>query len=94
MELLYCDRVEEGIAVLLGRDGTVYEAEENLLRDGKPLEGGHFLCDIRDGRLLSAGRVKNPSAGENRKRLSALFRKTKNKEKNNFADKRQNGDTT
>ena len=78
MELrLYCDRVEEGIAVLLSTDGTVYHLPADRLSDGVKAEGKHYLCTVLDDAIISAERVENPAAGENQKRLAALFRKSK-----------------
>lgn len=77
---LICDRVEEGIAVLLPDDGTdsIYNipASELDALSGEETAGNNcYLCVIRGGTIISAEKVINESAGENRKRLSALFKK-------------------
>ncbi len=74
---LYCDRVEEGIAVLLSPDGTTYHLPADRLPDGVKAEGKHYLCVLRNDAVISAERAETPRAGENKKKLAALFRKSR-----------------
>ena len=74
---LFCDRVEEGIAVLLSDDDAVYEFPAKDLPDSEKAEGKHYLCTVSDGKVISAEKAEASSKGENKKRLSALFGKSK-----------------
>ena len=77
---LFCDRVEEGIAVLLWEqteETVIYEAPvQTLPSEGRP-EGNYFLCTVEDGKILSAEKIETESAGKNKKRLSSLFKKSR-----------------
>jgi len=78
---LFCDRIEEGIAVLLDEqaEGTkVYEIPAENLPCPEEAEGKYFLCTVKDGVIVSAEIAENKTIGRNKKRLSALFKKTKN----------------
>ena len=74
---LICDRVEEGIAVLLSDDGTSYEIPAETLPDSSRAEGKSFLCTVKNGTVTAAEAAETPGAGENKKRLAALFGKNK-----------------
>ncbi len=74
---LFCDRIEEGIAVLLSDDGTVYELPAKALPDSEKAEGAHYLCTVSDGKVISWEKAEETTKGENKKRLSALFGKSK-----------------
>lgn len=78
---LFCDRVEEGIAVLLSDDDTVYEIPAKDLPDSEKAEGVHYLCRVSDGKVISWEKADASSKGENKKRLSALFGKSKKNRK-------------
>ncbi|MBR6808594.1 MAG: hypothetical protein IKM46_09515 [Clostridia bacterium] len=76
---LILDRVEEGIvAVLTDDDCKTYECPASLLPDGYRESDAFFGETDGDGRIVSLEKRENPDAGKNRKRLRALFNKTKN----------------
>jgi len=50
---LICDRVEEGIAVLLSDDGRSYEIPAETLPDSSRAEGKSFLCTVKNGTVDS-----------------------------------------
>ena len=77
---LILDRVEGDVAVLTDDSLKVYECSAALLPlDSK--EGAAFLGEIDDnGNVVSLEKSVNPTAGQNRRRLMALFNKNpKNK---------------
>ena len=76
---LFCDRVEEDIAVLLSDNGTVYEIPAETLPGGRHAEGKSYLCTVKDGTVTAAEAAETPGAGENKKRLSSLFGKNKSR---------------
>lgn len=80
---LICDRIEEGIAVLLpdvGAENYLISADELTTLSGvETAEGVRYLCKLRDGKILAAESVPNEAAGENRRRLDALFQRSANK---------------
>lgn len=78
---LICDRVEEGIAVLLPDDGTdgiyhIPSAELTAFTGEETTENNCYFCVIRGGTIVSAEKTVNEAAGENQKRLAALFKKS------------------
>ncbi len=75
---LILDRIEEGIAVLVDEAAGVLTCSVELLPDGT-LEGDAFTGVVEDGAVVSLEKRENPRAGENKKRLLALFNKNKNK---------------
>ena len=77
---LFCDRVEEGIAVLLWEqteETVIYETPVQTLPCGDHAEGKFFLCTVEDGKILSAEKIVTESTGKNKKRLSSLFKKSR-----------------
>ncbi len=76
---LICDRIEEGFAVLLADDGRSFDVlSERLaaLSGTSPTEGACYFCAVsHEGEILRAKPAVNERAGENARRLSALFKK-------------------
>lgn len=80
---LICDRIEEGIAVLLSDDDTIFHipAEELTVLSGKETEENNcYLCTVCCDRIVTAEKTVNESAGTNKERLSALFKKSEDKQ--------------
>lgn len=80
---LICDRIEEGIAVLLSDDDTIFHisAEELTVLSGeKTAENNCYLCAVCGERIVTAEKTVNESAGANKERLSALFKKSEDKQ--------------
>ncbi len=79
---LILDRVEEGIvAVLTDDDCKTYECPASLLPDGYRESDAYFGEIDGEGKIVSLEKRVNPDAGKNKKRLRALFDKSKNKSK-------------
>lgn len=76
---LILDRVEEGlVAVLTDECGKVYECSANLL-PGDYRENDAFLGGFdAEGKVISLEKCENRDSGKNKKRLRALFDKSKN----------------
>ena len=83
--IFICDSVEDGIAVLLLHEpGTVDHirleipaAELVSLTGEVPAANQCYRCTVTDGKIVSARKVTNPTAGENHRRLSRLFKERK-----------------
>ncbi len=75
---LILDRVEEGrMAVLTDEEGRVFECMADLLPDGAKESDAFLGVTDEDGRIVSLEVRINEKAGDNRKRLRALFDKFK-----------------
>ena len=77
---LILDRVEEDTAVLTDESLKVYECPSDMLPPDSR-EGSALLGEFdENGKIVSLTERENPSAGQNRRRLMALFNKNpKNK---------------